>query len=108
MRRTVVKNRFASATRLVPDQPFHGPQFFEREPARPARAVPVKHDEELLTTGFIFNNLSAHADGERRGARSDREGGTGKVSVENAPLGTLQIDAGPRRSPSACSEILTN
>ena len=33
-------------------------------------------------TGSIFDNLSAHTDGERRGARSNREGGVGNVSGE--------------------------
>ena len=38
-------------------------------------------------------------------ARSDSEGCVGKVSVRRI-FRYLQIDMGPRRSPSACSEIL--
>ena len=53
---------------------------------------------------FIYSNdFSAHADGERRGAGSNREGSVGKVLVRRI-VRYLQIDTGPRRSPSACSE----
>ena len=54
---------------------------------------------------FFLNDFSAHADGEHRGARSNREGGVGKVSAGRA-FGCLEIGAGPRRSPSACPENL--
>ena len=53
----------------------------------------------------VFFSISEHADGERRGARSSREGGVGKVSARRT-FRYLQIDPGPRRSPSACSEII--
>ena len=52
---------------------------------------------------FFLDDFSARADGERRGARSDRRVASER-SRQDASLGTLQIDAGPRRPPSACSE----
>ena len=75
---------------------------------------------------FFWNNFSAHADGERRGLCRvggysavvghnsavvgaegclESEGSTGKVSVRRV-LRHLQVDVGPRCSPSACSEML--
>ena len=42
----------------------------------------------------------------RRGARSNREGIVGNVSVRCISLGYLRIYIGPQRSPSACSEVL--
>ena len=53
----------------------------------------------------LFWELSAHADGERPGATKDPEGGVGKVSVRRI-FRHLQIGEAPRRSPSACSEML--
>ena len=53
--------------------------------------------------GFIFNRFSGHADGEQRGARSNRRAASERPRwrrVYRYPhLGIL------RRSPSACSEI---
>ena len=53
----------------------------------------------------IFNNISAHADGERRGL--DR---IGRVASERSRRRRVfrhpQIDAGRRRLPSACAEGL--
>ena len=55
--------------------------------------------------GGFLRNLSARAEGGRRGATSNSEGGIGKLSVRRV-FKCPQIDTGPRRSPSACSEIL--
>ena len=54
----------------------------------------------------FFNDSSAHADGERRGAGPDRKGWASETSRRGASSGALHISAGPRRSPSACTEIL--
>ena len=60
---------------------------------------------------IFFNNFRGHTDDEHQGARSknrtpgglvESEGGVGKVSVRRI-FRYLQIDTGPRRSPSACS-----
>ena len=51
---------------------------------------------------YFLTSFSAHADGDRRGARSASEGGVGKASVRRVSR-CLQIDTGPRPSPSACS-----
>ena len=57
-----------------------------------------------LSADPFSSTSSAHADGERRGAGSESEGGIGKVSARRV-LRYPQIDAGPRCPPSACSEI---
>ena len=58
------------------------------------------------TVGELFlDEFSAHADGERRGGETESEGGIGKFSARRV-FRHLQIDTGPRPSPSACSEIL--
>ena len=71
------------------------------------KLVATSCDEEReysAERGSIFNNFSAHADGERRGLdriRAKRRKGLGEMRF----FGCLQISTGPRHSPSACSEI---
>ena len=65
-----------------------------RSPRRPRRACPRRW-RRLIFSFFI----SAHADG------SDRIGAWAPGrSRRGASLGRPQVDAGPRRSPSTCSE----
>ena len=59
----------------------------------------------LHAFGIIFNNFSAHADGESARGWIESEGGVGKVLVRRI-VRYLQIDTGPQHSPSACSEAL--
>ena len=60
---------------------------------------------DVLGLYFFGNFFRGHADGERRRgwdrAGGWRRGGRGEARL----LGSLRIDPGPRRSPSACSEI---
>ena len=55
---------------------------------------------------FCFN-ISEHADGERRGARSNRRVASERSRVRRV-FQHLQIGTGPQRSPSACAKILQN
>ena len=56
-----------------------------------------------MSHGSIFGNFSEHADGERRGARSNRRG-VPERSRRDTSLATFRSTMSPRRSPSACSE----
>ena len=56
---------------------------------------------------FFLNNFSAHANGERRGARSDRRVASERSRASRAfwlPFGLTRV---LRRSPSACPDILS-
>ena len=58
-----------------------------------------------IADGMSIARVWACQYGERRMARSNQEGRIRKV-YERRVFSYLQIDTGPRRSPSACSEIL--
>ena len=55
---------------------------------------------------LFLTTSRGYADGERRGARSNRRVALEKRVSVGRVFTYLQIDTGPRLSPSACSELL--
>ena len=67
-------------------------------PPRPLSLAPLPVHPAAGRRAFFFSQPC-------RGATSNSDGGIGKLSVRRI-FRCPQIDTGPRRSPSACSEIL--
>ena len=67
--------------------------------------VPMSPDRGSIFSGSIFSISSAHADGQCRGAGPEQRAASQRFR-RVAPSGCAQIDARPRRSPSACSEMI--
>ena len=83
-------------------------EIFKKENVRLAGLVTVLEPRMLRAPLYerlaCIDNFSAHADGKRRRGETESDGSIGKVSARRV-FRHLQIDAGPRRSPSACAEV---
>ena len=91
-------------TRASPHECFVHRSWLASSASRPiawTSAMCARPERVLFLATF-----SADADAERRGARVESEGSVGKRVPARRTLGCLQVDACPRRSPSAGTETL--